>query len=152
MRIRGAVALACAALLTIPAAASAADRTLERYAEGTWASLAAMTDPASGLPTDQLHAEGIPAPQAGLQQSSRVELSERVEVLADVADTVRALETGLRDDPPVARLRADDEDVFHSRSPRVWRWRRSEPSRSSHSAPTRAIQLIASASASGRRR
>src|SRR5215203_3394005 len=58
MRIRCAVALACAALLTIPAAASAADRTLERYAEGTWASFVAMTDSATGLPTDQLHADG----------------------------------------------------------------------------------------------
>jgi hypothetical protein len=58
MRIRCAVALACAALLTIPATASAGDRTLERYAEGTWASFAAMTDPATGLPTDQLHADG----------------------------------------------------------------------------------------------
>ena len=55
MRIRQAVMLACAALLITPAAASAADRTLERYAEGTWASFVAMTDPASGLPTDQLY-------------------------------------------------------------------------------------------------
>jgi hypothetical protein len=59
MRTRCAVALVCAAMLTIPATASAAgDPTLERYAQGTWASFVAMTDPATGLPTDQLHADG----------------------------------------------------------------------------------------------
>jgi hypothetical protein len=64
MRIRCAVALACAALLTIPAAASAAgDRTLERYAAGTWASMVAMTDPATGLPSDILRADGTRVPQ-----------------------------------------------------------------------------------------
>ena len=55
-----AVALACATMLIAPAAGAAAgdERTLERYAEGTWASFAAMTDPATGLPTDQLLADG----------------------------------------------------------------------------------------------
>ena len=54
-----AVALACAGLFA-PAASAATpdDRTLRRYAEGTWASLAAMTDPATGLPTDQLFVDG----------------------------------------------------------------------------------------------
>ena len=53
------VALACAALLIAPAGAAAGDReTLERYAAGTWASFAAMTDPDSGLPTDILNADG----------------------------------------------------------------------------------------------
>jgi hypothetical protein len=36
----------------------AAGRTLERYARGTWASFAAMTDPRSGLPADSLGADG----------------------------------------------------------------------------------------------
>jgi hypothetical protein len=64
MQIRCAVALACAALLITPAAASAGgDRTLERYAEGTWASFVAMTDPATGLPTDVLRADGTRVPQ-----------------------------------------------------------------------------------------
>jgi putative glucoamylase/uncharacterized protein DUF3131/hemolysin type calcium-binding protein len=39
-----------------PAAAS--DRELERYAKGTWASFAAMTDEESGLPADILEADG----------------------------------------------------------------------------------------------
>jgi len=61
MRIRCAVALACATLLTVPATAVAGggdERTLERYAQGTWASFVAMSDPATGLPTDELHADG----------------------------------------------------------------------------------------------
>src|SRR3954451_4679000 len=48
------------ALLCAPAIATAAtdDATLARYARATWASFVAMTDPRSGLPTDQLHADG----------------------------------------------------------------------------------------------
>jgi hypothetical protein len=55
-----AVALACAALLALPAGAAAGghDRTLERYAAGTWASFVAMTDEQTGLPADRLEANG----------------------------------------------------------------------------------------------
>jgi Putative glucoamylase/Protein of unknown function (DUF3131)/RTX calcium-binding nonapeptide repeat (4 copies) len=38
--------------------AVAGDRELERYAKGTWASFAAMTDEETGLPTDKLEADG----------------------------------------------------------------------------------------------
>jgi hypothetical protein len=59
-----AVVLACAALLIVPAGAAAGtDGTLERYAEGTWASFVAMTDEETGLPTDQLNADGTRAVQ-----------------------------------------------------------------------------------------
>jgi hypothetical protein len=59
-----AVALACVAFLTLPAGAAAGhDRTLERYAAGTWASFEAMTDDATGLPTDRLEADGTRAVQ-----------------------------------------------------------------------------------------
>jgi RTX calcium-binding nonapeptide repeat (4 copies)/Putative glucoamylase/Protein of unknown function (DUF3131) len=53
------------ALLLAPAAQGAVDdrATLERYAGATWASLAAMTDPESGLPTDVLGADGTRAAQ-----------------------------------------------------------------------------------------
>jgi hypothetical protein len=54
-----AVALACAALLMLPAGAAAGDdRTLERYAAGTWASFEAMTDDETGLTADRLEADG----------------------------------------------------------------------------------------------
>jgi hypothetical protein len=62
MRRRTLVAAAVAAALAVqPAAASAGrddTRALERYAKGTWASFAAMTDAASGLPADILEADG----------------------------------------------------------------------------------------------
>jgi Protein of unknown function (DUF3131) len=53
------------ALLLAPAAQGAVDdrTTLERYAGATWSSLAAMTDPESGLPTDVLSADGTRAAQ-----------------------------------------------------------------------------------------
>ena len=40
-----------------------ADGQLRGYAQGTWASLAAMTDPASGLPADSLNADGTTSVQ-----------------------------------------------------------------------------------------
>ncbi|MET0770512.1 MAG: glucoamylase family protein [Solirubrobacteraceae bacterium] len=50
----------CALLLALCCAAAPAARAqdLERYAEGTWASMAAMTDEESGLPTDLMTADG----------------------------------------------------------------------------------------------
>ena len=52
MRIAWATMLACALAAAFAAAPAAGDDqdTLRRYAAGTWASMAAMTDPASGLP------------------------------------------------------------------------------------------------------
>ncbi len=54
------VACVLAGLLLAPAAQAAGDdrATLERYAEGTWASFAAMTDEQSGLPADTLKDDG----------------------------------------------------------------------------------------------
>ncbi len=42
---------------------SAQQATLQRYARNTWASLAAMTDPKSGLPADSLRADGTASVQ-----------------------------------------------------------------------------------------
>jgi hypothetical protein len=65
MRSAWGAAVALVALLLAPAAQAAVDdrATLERYAGATWASLAAMTDPESGLPTDVLSADGTRATQ-----------------------------------------------------------------------------------------
>ena len=54
--VGGLLALTAALILAAPAAAS--DRTLERYAEGTWRSFEAMTDAGSGLPSDILERDG----------------------------------------------------------------------------------------------
>ncbi len=56
-------ALAACLLWTVPslpagAAAESDQARLHRYAAATWASFAAMVDTPSGLPTDQLHADG----------------------------------------------------------------------------------------------
>jgi hypothetical protein len=56
-RVVGGV-LAIVAALAIAQPAVASDRTLERYAEGTWRSFAAMTDQQSGLPSDILGRDG----------------------------------------------------------------------------------------------
>jgi Putative glucoamylase/RTX calcium-binding nonapeptide repeat (4 copies)/Protein of unknown function (DUF3131) len=61
MRLKCGMALACVAVLwaAAPAGAAGNDRTtLAGYARATWASMAAMADPRSGLPTDVLHADG----------------------------------------------------------------------------------------------
>ena len=54
--VAGLLALAAALVLAQPATAK--DRTLERYAEGTWRSFEAMTDARSGLPADILESDG----------------------------------------------------------------------------------------------
>jgi len=46
------------AVLALAPQARAQDADLQRYAEGTWASMVAMTDEESGLPTDLLKADG----------------------------------------------------------------------------------------------
>src|SRR5262249_46033174 len=50
-------------LLCAAPAASAAASPLDDYARTTWASLAAMTDPATGLPADSLDADGTTSVQ-----------------------------------------------------------------------------------------
>jgi hypothetical protein len=62
MRIR-LVALVATVLLAHAVPAQAHDGALQRYARDTWASFAAMTDPASGLPADVLNADGTTSVQ-----------------------------------------------------------------------------------------
>jgi len=52
------VAALVAALLLVPAARASAHDPLRDYAQRTWASFVAMTDPSSGLPADALNADG----------------------------------------------------------------------------------------------
>ncbi|HTE63161.1 MAG TPA: DUF3131 domain-containing protein, partial [Solirubrobacteraceae bacterium] len=99
-----AVALACATLLIAPAAGAAAgdERTLERYAKGTWASFVAMTDPATGLPTDVLLADGTRIPQTSTTNigaymwsavaAERLGIIGRHELTARLARTLTTLE------------------------------------------------------------
>jgi Putative glucoamylase/RTX calcium-binding nonapeptide repeat (4 copies) len=64
-RLSSVAVLVAALVLAHAAAASAQDSRgpLLRYAHDTWASMAAMTDPASGLPADSLNADGTTSVQ-----------------------------------------------------------------------------------------
>ena len=99
-----AVALACAALLMLPAAAAAAgDRTLERYAAGTWASFVAMTD-------DEHRAADRPA-QRG-RDARRADVDDehrRVHV-------ERGRRAAARPHRPARAGPADGEDADHARA------------------------------------
>jgi hypothetical protein len=95
------VALSCAAVCWVPAAPARAD-TLHRYAADTWASFVAMTDPSSGLPTDQLHADGtrdaktsttnIGAYMWSAVAAERLGLISHAELVARLSRTLATLE------------------------------------------------------------
>jgi hypothetical protein len=83
-----------------PAAAS--ERTLERYAEGTWRSFEAMTDPQSGLPADILESDGTRSVQTSTTNigaymwsavvAERLGIIRRPELVARMRRTVGTLE------------------------------------------------------------
>src|SRR3712207_4454920 len=52
------VALALALALAAPAAAQTPKQTMQRYAADTWRSFEAMTDEGTGLPSDNVKADG----------------------------------------------------------------------------------------------
>src|SRR6476620_3963434 len=58
MRARAVPALIVLVLAVVAAPAAADQGRLGQYARTTWASMAAMTDPSSGLPADVLNADG----------------------------------------------------------------------------------------------
>jgi hypothetical protein len=108
-KARGAL-LACAAALLIAQPAQAGDRaTLERYAEATWASFAAMTDPGSGLPSDVLHADGTRVPQTSTTNigaymwsavaAERLGIIGHAELVTRVERTIATLERMERHEP-----------------------------------------------------
>src|SRR5688500_2071824 len=85
----GTLALLVAVALAQPAAAGEREdtRTLERYAQGTWASFVAMTDEESGLPADKIDAEGARSVQTsttniGAYMWSAV-VAERLDIIGE---------------------------------------------------------------------
>src|SRR3954469_24176141 len=103
MRSRvGAVAALAALLVAIGAGGArastgAGDAQLRQYAAHTWASLAAMTDPDSGLPADSLEADGTPSVQTsttniGAYMWSTV-VAERLGIISHVEAAARLTRT-----------------------------------------------------------
>jgi hypothetical protein len=101
MRIR-LVALVATVVLVNAAPAHASDGPLQRYARDTWASFAAMTDPASGLPADVLNADGTTSVQTSTTNigaymwsalvAERLGLIRRGELVGRLSKTIDTLE------------------------------------------------------------
>jgi hypothetical protein len=102
---RGGVLLAIVVALCAAAPAQAQDADLERYAAGTWASMVAMTDEESGLPTDLLDADGTRQVQTsitnigaylwstvGAEQAGIIGHGEAVERLEQTITTLEGME------------------------------------------------------------
>ena len=98
--VGGLLALVAALAMAQPAAAG--DRTLERYAEGTWRSFEAMTDAGSGLPSDILESDGTRSVQTSTTNigaymwsavvAEKLGLIRRSELVARMRRTVGTLE------------------------------------------------------------
>jgi hypothetical protein len=111
MRSKTVAALA-ALLVLVPAASAAANgdhggrggdqQQLRQYAQRTWASMAAMTDPASGLPADILNADGSTSVQTSTTNigaylwsavaARRLGIIDRRELTTRLATTITTLE------------------------------------------------------------
>jgi Putative glucoamylase/Protein of unknown function (DUF3131) len=97
------IAALVALLVLMPVAqASAHDRELRTYAEGTWASFVAMTDERSGLPADILNADGTTSVQTSTTNigaymwsavaAERLGLIKQRELVARLSKTLSTLE------------------------------------------------------------
>lgn len=99
------VAAALCTMLLLAPAASAADPdggTLRRYADATWRSFEAMTDPDTGLPADALHTDGTRSRQTSTTNigasmwstvvAARIGTIGRREALARLTRTIATLE------------------------------------------------------------
>ncbi len=83
--------------------------TLLRYARDTWASFVAMTDPASGLPSDSLAADGTPSVQTSTTNigaylwstlvAERLQIIGHNEAVRRIRRTLYSLETMERHEP-----------------------------------------------------
>jgi hypothetical protein len=99
--VAGLLALTAALVLAAPAAAK--DRTLDRYAEGTWRSFEAMTDARSGLPSDILESDGTRSVQTSNTNigaymwsavvAEKLGLIRRSELASRMRRTISSLET-----------------------------------------------------------
>ena len=96
--------MVAALVVAQPAAANGGghDRTLERYAEGTWRSFAAMTDEQSGLPSDILESDGTRSVQTSTTNigaymwsavvAERLDIIRRSELVSRLRRTITTLE------------------------------------------------------------
>ena len=102
--VGGLLALVAALALAQPAVAGGhgSDRTLERYAEGTWRSFDAMTDEDSGLPSDILERDGTRSVQTSTTNigaymwsavvAERLGIIRRSELVSRMRRTISTLE------------------------------------------------------------
>ena len=107
MVVAGVLAVVAALALAQPAMAD--DRTLERYAEGTWRSFEAMTDDRTGFPADVLETDGTRSVQTSTTNigaymwsavvAERLGIIGRSELSSRMRRTVAALETLERHEP-----------------------------------------------------
>src|ERR1700750_2463754 len=98
MRLMGALV---AALGLRPAGSARANDELRDYARTTWASMAAMTDPQSGLPADSLDADGSTSAQTSTTNigaymwsavaAQRLGIISRRELVARLSRTIDTL-------------------------------------------------------------
>jgi hypothetical protein len=96
------VLIAALAALVVAAPASASDGPLERYAADTWRSFDAMTDPQSGLPADNLAADGTRSVQTSTTNigaymwstlvARELGIVDRREAVARLSRTIDSLE------------------------------------------------------------
>jgi hypothetical protein len=101
------LAVLAAAAFAQPAAAH--ERTLHRYAEGTWRSFAAMTDNRSGLPPDSLGVDGTRSVQTSTTNigaymwsavaAERLGIIRRSELVSRMRRTITTLEDMDRHEP-----------------------------------------------------
>jgi hypothetical protein len=107
--VLAALAALVIAAASFPASAAAAGlsraerATLQGYAEHTWASFVAMTDPSSGLPADSLAADGTRSVQTSTTNigaymwstvvAERLGIIEHAEAVARLQKTLTSLET-----------------------------------------------------------
>src|ERR1700742_3154859 len=96
------IGVLCALFVLLPATRASANDDLRDYARTTWASMAAMTDPQSGLPADRLNADGTTSVQTSTTNigaylwsavaAQRLGIISQREEVARLSKTVTSLE------------------------------------------------------------